>query len=53
MAGRKISCPDRHHRAGAERRDPVIHHVKAISSFKGLLDCRVKPGNDGNASLNF
>jgi hypothetical protein len=29
----------RHHRAGAKRRDPVIHLAKE-------MDCRVKPGND-------
>jgi len=34
------SLNGRHHRAGAKRRDPVMHH------FTKAMDCRVKPGND-------
>jgi len=34
---------NRHHRAGAQRRDPVIH-VCLTAGKK--VDCRVKPGND-------
>jgi hypothetical protein len=30
-----------HHRAGAKRRDPVIH------LFRKTMDRRVKPGDDG------
>jgi hypothetical protein len=43
----------RHHRADAQRRDPVIQlqkpHIFAVSK----LGCRVKPGNDAAVKMRF
>jgi len=43
----------RHHRADAKRRDPVIQLYDRLSCRKKQLDCRVKPGNDALGVMCF